>query len=467
VRALVLLTCLAPMAPTTRAAETAEVQEVRRRAEGGDAESQLELGVRYFAGDDLPQHFGEALKWYRRAADQGNVLAQNNLASMYLNGQGVPVNPVEGARWLQKAAARGYPRAQLNLGILYTEGIGVGRNLPEALRWFQRAAEQGDADGQRRLGEIYTQGQLVHPDLVEAYKWFNLAAAQGDKEAAEARDLLARNLPAKQVAEGQRRAAAFVARREPNATGVARSSGTGFLVTESGFVLTAYHVVETPGRLVIKTPAVTFAAQLVKADKTNDIALLKIIGAYPAATATNRARFPRTNPGVALPALPTNAPVLLKVTQAFRPLPVMDSAPVKLGDAVSTLGFPNVEVQGREPKLTRGEISSLAGFRDDARHFQISAPVQPGSSGGPLFDRQGNVIGMVVRRLDDLSALRSTGMVAQNVNYALKGSRLVGLLNSVPAVKDHLQAPRPANPEGKAEDWVADAQPSLVLVQVY
>jgi hypothetical protein len=41
------------------------------------------------------------------------------------------------------------------------------------------------------------------------------------------------------------------------------------------------------------------------------------------------------------------------------------------------------------------------------------------------------------------------------------------LLNSVPAVKDHLKAPRPANPEDKAEDWVAEAQPSLVLVQVY
>jgi uncharacterized protein len=444
-----------------------DVQETRRRAESGDAESQLELGSLYFAGQGVPQHYGEALKWYRRAAEQGNAAAQNNLAAMYLKGQGVPANPVEGAKWLQKAAGQGFARAQLNLGALFTAGIGVGRNLPEALRWFQRAANQGDAEGQRRLGEVYTQGQMVRQDLVEAYKWFNLAAAQGDKEAVEARDLLAQSFTAKQLADGQRRAAAFTPRPDSGASGPARSSGTGFFVTEDGCLLTAYHVVESPGRIVIQTRKLRYAAQLVKADKTNDIALLKVTGAYPVAGTTNRPSRPRTNAAVVLRADRTNTPLLLKVSTPFKALPVTGSTAVKLGDAVSTLGFPNVEVQGREPKLTRGEISSLAGFRDDARHFQISAPVQPGSSGGPLFDSLGNVIGMVVRRLDDLSALRNTGMVAQNVNYALKGSRVVEWLNALPAVKDRLKPAVTAADEGSAPDWVASAQEAVVLIQVH
>jgi len=62
---------------------------------------------------------------------------------------------------------------------------------------------------------------------------------------------------------------------------------------------------------------------------------------------------------------------------------------------VATVGFPDIGMQGFAPKLAKGEIASLSGAGDDPRYFQISAPVQPGNSGGALVDERGNVIGIV------------------------------------------------------------------------
>src|SRR5207249_3907696 len=95
---------------------------------------------------------------------------------------------------------------------------------------------------------------------------------------------------------------------------------------------------------------------------------------------------------------------ILKVEGKSRALPVAASRIVQLGEPVFTIGFPNVALQGFEPKLTRGEVSSLAGIQDDPRYFQISVPVQPGNSGGPLVDSRGNVVGIVGMRMDDIKA---------------------------------------------------------------
>jgi len=92
----------------------------------------------------------------------------------------------------------------------------------------------------------------------------------------------------------------------------------------------------------------------------------------------------------------------------------------KVGDPVFTLGYPNVIIQGTEPKYTEGTISSLTGVGNNPRWFQISLPVQPGNSGGPLVDEHGQVVGIVNARLDDFKALATSGVLPQNVNYAIK-----------------------------------------------
>lgn len=436
-----------------------DFKRARKEADQGDPNAALALGMMYHTGEGTPQNYDEAVKWYRRAADKGNPIAQNSLGVMYLQGQGVAINYLEAVRLIRAAAEKGNARAQLNLGHMFTQGKGVQVNFNEASRWYNRAAEQGDAEAQVNLGQLYAEGQRVPKNLVIAYKWFLLAAAQGDREGVSERDDLTPTLNKAQLTEAQRLAAAFSARKDPGMAITPSSSGTGFIVTKDGHVLTAYHVVEDAKEIIIRTKRLQFAAKLVKADQTNDIALLKITGAF-APTPTNAAAKAASQS-----VKPVNRGPLLGITSNFRPLIVEANDDVKLGAAVSTLGFPNPEIQGREPKFTRGEINSLAGIKDDAGYFQISAPVQPGNSGGPLLDGSGKVIGMVLSRLNDLTLLKVTGSVPQNVNYALKSSRLVVLLKSLPAVKDNL--PAAGNEEKNASEWLTAAHDSIVLIEVY
>ena len=189
---------------------------------------------------------------------------------------------------------------------------------------------------------------------MEAYKWANLAAAKDSKAALQLRITLAKGMTKKQVAEGQRRSAAFVRRGDPRPEGPQRFfaqpeffgspvySGSGFFITEDGFLLTNAHVAEAAGRLVVVTSRGRHSARLAKADKLNDIAVLKVAG-------------------------------------RFHPIPLAPSREAKLGEAVFTIGFPNPEIQGVEPKLTRGEISSLAGYRMTPGISRLAFLCSPGT----------------------------------------------------------------------------------------
>jgi S1-C subfamily serine protease len=146
------------------------------------------------------------------------------------------------------------------------------------------------------------------------------------------------------------------------------------------------------------------------------------------------------------------------------PLPIAPSRQVRLGQTVATIGFPNIGFQGFSPKVTRGEISSVNGYADDPRNWQISVPVQPGNSGGPLLDESGNLIGVVITKLG-LKAVKATGDIPQNVNYAVKSAYALALLE--PYLGDN--APEPNQPSRKPgfEDMVSKAQQSVVLILCY
>ena len=148
----------------------------------------------------------------------------------------------------------------------------------------------------------------------------------------------------------------------------------------------------------------------------------------------------------------------------YAALPVAASQRVRLGQTVATIGFPNIEIQGFSPKVTRGEISSLNGVGDDPRSWQISVPVQPGNSGGPLTDEGGNLVGIVESKLS-IEAAKATNDIPQNVSYAVKSTYALALLE--PYFGD--SAPQPGlspNPP-RFEDMVAKAQQSVVLILVY
>jgi len=140
------------------------------RAEQGDAEAQLQLGMRYAMGDGVIQNDKEAAKWFERAAKQG--LAE----------------------------------AQYQFGLVLLQGRGVVQDYRAAFHWIEKPAQRGYAKAQFSLGELYRYGTGIPVDKARAYLWFNLAAAQGVEAAAQARDSLVWQLKPEQIAAMQEEA---------------------------------------------------------------------------------------------------------------------------------------------------------------------------------------------------------------------------------------------------------------------
>jgi TPR repeat protein len=418
--------------------EVEAVKWYRKAAEQNFALAQAILGNRYANGQGVTKNYVEAVKWYRKAAEQNLAGAQNNLGVRYANGQGVTKNYAEAVKWYRKAAEQNLDIAQNNLGKYYATGRGVAKDYVEAVKWYRKAAEQNYAEAQYNLGLSYVKGDGVAKDYVESYKWLVLAAAQGIEGAKTTINILENEMSREQIAEGQTLARNFKPREVPSeggdssSTGIAKtrpeSSGTGFFITDDGYLITNEHVAGNGAQVRLVTSVGLISAKVVKVDAANDLALLKAEGKFMA-------------------------------------LPVAASRSVKLGGTVTTVGFPNIGLQGFAPKFARGEIGSLSGPQDDARYFQISVPVQPGNSGGALVDERGNVVGVVSATLSAKAALAMSGALPQNVSYAVKSSFLLGFLESVPDVAAKLKEPNAK--DMKFDEVVEQAKEAAVLVLVY
>ena len=453
----------------TNAAEkaTEAAQWFSKAADQGRADAQNNLGACYANGFGVEKNEAEAVKWFLKAAKQSDADAQYSLGSAYEKGEGVETNIEEAMKWYRSAARQshahalervrqsaknGDANAQCFIGQLYDFGlIGVeveSKDYPgvtkteypkkpnEAVKWYSRAAAQGNVTAQNNLGAHYVSGVGCAVDYVEAYKWFNLAAANGDTDfdsASFQRDELAKSMTPDQIAEAQELSREFKPRQESGSDNSASpdsptASGTGFFITDDGYLITNNHVVKDATKVRLVTSAGTIDAKVVQVDAANDLALLKAVG-------------------------------------KFSPLPIAASRSAHLGGTVATIGFPDPTLQGFAPKLAKGEIASLSGAADDPRYFQISLPVQPGNSGGALVNERGNVVGIVSAKLDASVALAASGALPENVNYAVKSSFLLGFLESVPDVSAKLKEPN--TQDEKFEDVVKSAQQAAVLVLVY
>ena len=173
------------------------------------------------------------------------------------------------------------------------------------------------------------------------------------------------------------------------------SSGTGFYVSGEGHVLTNAHVVEGCREMQVTVPASPpVAAAVVATDETADLALLKVGGAVRAVAPFHGGPSPR------------------------------------IGEPVVVFGFPLAGALATSGNLVTGTLSALAGLRNNPRHYQITAPVQPGNSGGSLLGEDGGVIGVVVSKLNASRVAAVTGDIPQNVNFAVKASAAIGFLEA-------------------------------------
>lgn len=204
--------------------------------------------------------------------------------------------------------------------------------------------------------------------------------------------------------------------------------GTGW-VCESGLIVTACHVIEGGKEITVYFgKGRVYKAEIVETDAANDIALLR---------------------------LPTDAIIPPGLSFA--------TAPVELGQRVFTVGFPQADLQGIEPKLNDGTVSSVKGMQDDPRHVQISVPIQPGNSGGPLLNMRGEVVGVVFSGLNALAVAVKSGHVPQNVNYAVKSDYVRTLLSTAGASRTGSVLPAT---DASLEDQAKRIRGSVALIVV-
>jgi S1-C subfamily serine protease len=197
--------------------------------------------------------------------------------------------------------------------------------------------------------------------------------------------------------------------------------GTGFFITPDGFFVTCAHVVEGANKVFLGTQDGLAEAVVVATHEILDIALLK---ADVTATA----------------------------------LPLSRASNLSVGERVATMGYPNIEIQGIEPKYAEGTLSALSGPKDDPSSIQISIPLAPGFSGAPIVDPSGNAVGIATMLLDQA--------IATNVSYATKGELV--FLFVLRTAKDlglggTIQLPRPSSGPRSA-DFAENLRSSVALV---
>lgn len=178
-----------------------------------------------------------------------------------------------------------------------------------------------------------------------------------------------------------------------------KASGSGFFITTGGIIATNSHVVEGASNIEVtisnEVGNFTYKTKVLLSDSKNDVALLQI----------DDEKF-----------------------KGLSSIPYGIIENSEVGSKVFTIGYPLNDVMGNNYKVTDGIISSISGIADDVRYYQISVPLQPGNSGGPLFNKDGNIIGITSARLNG----QAVGIQIENVNYAIKSSYLLNLYNMVP-----------------------------------
>ena len=193
----------------------------------------------------------------------------------------------------------------------------------------------------------------------------------------------------------------FATKSRHNNEPEAKGFGSGFIISNNGYVLTCYHVIADSRVIKVRFDDNLLSAKMVYKDIDNDLALLKISGTFPA---------------LALLTKPT----------------------ATIGQEVFTIGYPNPILYGANEKLSRGSIISMIGVQDEIHLYQINVPIQPGNSGSPVFDVNGNVIG-IVKAMSAKNPFKEWGRsFLQDVNFAINSKYAHTLLDTLPEVSGSL-----------------------------
>jgi hypothetical protein len=350
---------------------------------------------------------GETGWW---GAGLGAERAANPPASAKVDTRGV-LNK-EGFWTVGADGAKCFASAPLKSGgefILMADGgrLGFGVGLPNPPRQGKRGAFQTEAysfdfqPSYTKSGLLYMDGDIGQNGLAALRLARDLRITVDDREVMQAHvegtgldgvlDAVAQCSRGRsgwwgQGAKVQTAAAAPERERKPPP---GPSTGTGFFITPNGVAVTAAHVVD--GCRTVDSPR-WGPAKVLAADKAADLAILKLASASGQFVSL-RVRGPR------------------------------------LGEPLSAAGYPLGELLGSGLKITTGVVSGLSGLEGDRGYFQVSAPIQPGNSGGPVIDASGALIGVTAAKLDEVKVAEATGIFPQNVNFAIPVTVLASFLD--------------------------------------
>ena len=403
----------------------------KKAAVQGNLKSQLFVAGEYYLGKRIEKNYKKSLFWFKKAAEQGHIFSLNEVGFSYYLGRGTEKNYKESFKWYMKAAKQGHAESQNRIGKAYYYGMGTKKNYKKSFEWRIKAARQGNIFGQMSIGRMYLYGEGVKRNYIKAYAWINQALSGNmhmklRPDYTTMLNTIEVKMTPQQISIAQDYDPMVEVKEEPNSKTKSVPSniytGTGFFVNQSA-VVTNYHVVKECKNIEIVKGDQRFDAHVLIGDSRNDLAVLKT------KKANNDFLHFRADRGI------------------------------RIGEQIIVLGYPFGKLLGTGVKLTTGNISALTGLVDDVTSIQITAPVQPGNSGGPLLDSSGNLVGIVVARLEkDLS-----GNVAQNVNIAIK-SNVLKMLLSTNGIDYSMSA---SKDKKEVADIADDAKESVVQVICY
>lgn len=420
--------------------ETKGVDLVKKAAEQGYPPSQALYGVWLSRGQyGHEKNEPLAMTWFTQAAAQNDPLAMNWMGDAAEYGKaGIAQDYLVALDWYKKSGERQNTGSMISAGRIYALGRGVAADGNEALRWFKRALVLGNLNAYIWIGAVYEFGRggvTKSPSL--AYAWYAAlptgAAPDLVKPATESKERVGKTLSATEVEDAlkvsknllsQAQVGELVAAASrPSAAPISKKgvSGSGVLVSRRGDVLTNEHVIQGCDKVRVQPSGLD--AKVIAKDSKNDLALLKMEGHV-------------------------SVPVRLRTGKGIR-----------LGDELVAIGYPLRGLLSSGPIVTTGIVNALSGVNDDTSGFQMSATVQPGSSGGPIVDNSGALVGLVKARL-----LPSGPIAAQNVNFGINLATVSSFLDAH-AVEVSTQA---INTKGiSIADVAAQVQKSTVGVECY
>ena len=324
-----------------------------------------------------------------------------------------------------------YAEAHNNLGVAYDE---LGQ-YQDAIASYKKAIriKPDDADAHNNLGYAYEK-MGRNEEAVAMYKEAlrinpNLTIARNHLNELEQK--IAQAKPAPPVRQPP---------PQPPAKQTPQSgTGSGFFVSKMGHVITNAHVVQNCKKVTIGDNAnKQVPAELINTDRSNDLALLKL-STLEMASAESKSLIQK----LGIVVVPLASKGLLR------------SEDVRLGEKVLVAGYPFGDTFSNTIKVTTGVVSATRGAGDDSGQFQLDAAVQPGNSGGPIYDSSGNIVGVVTSQLNK----RTFGSLVENVNFGVKASTVRQFL-----VSSGLSSKKSERTEEKSTEQLAEIAQNQALM---